>query len=49
MLITKSKLEIAVVRPGVVTDDGTDASIRSDEDRLKLLDVILVNKFRGKI
>ena len=47
MLITKSKIEIAVVRPGIITDDGADASIKCDEDRLKLLDVVLVNKFRG--
>ena len=48
MLLTKTKIEFAAVRPGSLTPDGMDSSLRYDEDRLKLLDVVLLQKVKGK-
>ena len=47
-VIVNSKVEIALVRPGIVTDDGTDLSLRKDEDRIKLLNVYLNHKVKGQ-
>lgn len=36
-----------MVRPGSLSDDGCDASIKYDEDRLKLLRVLASEKIKG--
>ena len=48
MLVTKTKVELAVVRPGMLTENGEDSTVRTDEDRLKLLDVLMTQKVKGK-
>ena len=47
MVLSKTKLEVAVVRPGSLADDGNDHSIRFDEDRLKLIRVLVTEKMKG--
>lgn len=47
LVLSKTKLELAVVRPGSLSDDGIDESIRYDEDRLKLLKVLVTDKAKG--
>ena len=47
LILSKMKLEIAVVRPGSLSDDGVDASIKYDEDRIKLLKVLATEKCKG--
>ena len=49
MLITKTKIEFTAVRPGSLTPDGADSSLRFDEDRLKLLDVVVLQKAKGLV
>ena len=47
LVLSKTKLEVAVVRPGSLADDGNDHSIRFDEDRLKLIRVLVTEKMKG--
>ena len=47
LVLSKTKLELAAVRPGALSDDGIDESIRYDEDRLKLLRVLVSEKAKG--
>ena len=47
LVLSKTKLELAVVRPGSLSEDGIDESIRYDEDRLKLLKVLVIDKAKG--
>ena len=47
LILSKIKVEVAVVRPGAFTDDGIDASIKYDEDRVKLLRVLATEKMKG--
>ena len=47
LILSKIKVEVAVVRPGAFTDDGVDASIKYDEDRVKLLRVLATEKMKG--
>ena len=47
LVLSKTKLELAAVRPGALSDDGVDESIRYDEDRLKLLRVLVSEKAKG--
>ena len=46
-ILVNSKVEVALVRPGVITENGVDSTIKKDEDRIKLLDVFLIQKIRG--
>ena len=46
-MLVNTKVEVCLIRPGIVTDSGEDSSIKSDEDRIKLLDVMLVQKVKG--
>ena len=48
LLMTRSKVEFTLIRPGLLTEDGADNTIKSDEDRLKLLDVIITQKVKGQ-
>ena len=47
--MSKSQFELSLVRPGNLSIDGQDSSVRYDEDRIKLLKVVLVEKVKGKI
>jgi len=47
LILSKIKVELAVVRPGALSDDGHDASIRYDEDRVKLLRILATEKMKG--
>ena len=49
MVLTKTRVEFSAVRPGSLTPDGADSSLRYDEDRLKLLDVVVMQKAKGKM
>ena len=48
LILSKMKFEVAAVRPGSLSDDGVDMSIRFDEDRIKLLRVLFTEKCKGK-
>ena len=48
MLMTRTRLETAIIRPGNVTKNGFDASIRVDEGRISLLETVATKKARGK-
>ena len=48
MVLSKTKVEVAIVRPGSLSEDGIDESIRFDEDRLKLLKVLITEKVKGE-
>lgn len=47
LILSKIKMELALVRPGAISDDGVDASIKHDEDRIKLLRVLAIEKMKG--
>ena len=47
MLMTRNRVELAIIRPGNVTKNGVDASIRIDEGRINLLETIATKKARG--
>ena len=47
MIMTKTRVELSLIRPGVLSDDGRDGTIRCTEDKLRLLDVVAVVKIRG--
>ena len=47
MVMIRTRLEIACIRPGNVTENGIDASVRVDEGRLNLLETVAVQKARG--
>ena len=47
MLMTRTRVELAIIRPGNVTKEGFDASIKIDEGRLNLLETIATKKARG--
>ena len=49
MIMSKSQFELSLVRPGNLTTDGQDSSIRYDEDRIKLLKVVMVEKIKGTL
>ena len=48
LILSKMKVEVATVRPGALSEDGADASIKYDEDRIKLLRVLATEKCKGK-
>lgn len=48
LILMKMKVELAVVRPGTLSEDGLDMSIKYDEDRIKLLRVLATEKCKGK-
>ena len=48
LVLSKTKVEIAAVRPGSLSDDGLDDSLKYDEDRVKLLKVLVAEKVKGK-
>ena len=48
MLMTRNRVELAIVRPGNVTKNGIDASIRIDEGRINLLETIATKKAKGR-
>ena len=47
MLMVRTKLELALIRPGFVTENGYDATIKIDEGRLNMLEVIAAQKAKG--
>ena len=47
LVLAKTKFEMAALRPGSLSDDGIDESIKYDEDRLKLLKVLVTEKVKG--
>ena len=47
LILTKTKLEFVAVRPGSLTVDGKDASVKVDEDRITLLRVVTIEKVKG--
>lgn len=47
MIMTKTRVELSLIRPGILSDDGKDGTIKCDEDKLKLLDVVAVVKIKG--
>ena len=47
LVLSKTKLELAIIRPGSLSESGIDESIRYDEDRLKLLKVLVTEKAKG--
>ena len=47
MVMTRTKIELACIRPGNVTENGAAASIRVDEGRLNLLETVVVQKSKG--
>lgn len=49
MIMTKTRVELSLIRPGVLSDDGRDGTIKCTEDKLKLLDVVAVAKIRGNV
>ena len=48
LVLSKTKLEIAIIRPGSLSDDGIGDSIKRDEDRIKLLKVLVSEKIKGQ-
>ena len=46
-LITKCKVEFAVIRPGFMKGDKNVATFKNDTDRLLILDTILMDKAKG--
>ena len=47
MVMVRTKVEIACIRPGNVTENGCAASIKVDEGRLNLLETVAVQKSKG--
>ena len=47
-LMCKSKVELALVRPGLVAVPDKVASVKLNEERLDLLKVTAVSKAKGK-
>ena len=45
--MTKTRVELSLIRPGVLSDNGENGTIKCTEDRLKLLDVVAVVKIKG--
>ena len=47
--MTKTRVELSLIRPGVLSDNGENGTIKCTEDRLKLLDIVAVVKIKGKL
>ena len=47
MVMTRTRIELACIRPGNVTENGVAASIKVDEGRLNLLETVTVQKAKG--
>ena len=45
--MTKTRVELSLIRPGVLSDNGENGTIKCNEDRLRLLDVVAVVKIKG--
>ena len=41
------RFEFTAIRPGSLTDDGKDSTVKYDEDRIVLLRVIAIEKVKG--
>ena len=47
LVMVKMRFEFTAIRPGVITSDGRDSSIKLDEDRIKLLKVVTLERVKG--
>ena len=47
LVMTRTQLEISLVRPGQLGDDTEDGKIDFNDMRIKLMKVILIQKLKG--
>ena len=48
MIMTRSRIEFAAVRPGVIADDNIDASLKNATD-FDVLKVVAIKKIKGMV